>query len=84
MPTAPTRSTLVPKRLKPRGGPFSNTLSLTWAVLIISSTFFFTASRLKEAGSCIGGYSIAVSASFSTYCWTWTKRQNSRAKKSFM
>src|SRR5262249_23541569 len=23
--------------------------------LIISSTFFFTASRLKEAGSCIGG-----------------------------
>ena len=38
--------------------------------MIISSTFLFTASRLNEAGSCIGGYSIAVCASFPTYCWT--------------
>lgn len=47
--------------------------------LIIASTCFLTASRLNEAGSCIGGNSIAVSASFATYCWTSTKRQNSRA-----
>ena len=47
--------------------------------LIISSTLAFTASRLNEAGSCIGGNSIAVDANLATSCWTSTKRQNSRA-----
>jgi hypothetical protein len=44
----------------------------------------FIASRLKVAGACIGGNSIAVSASSATFCWTRTKRQNSRAKKSIV
>src|ERR1700688_86031 len=43
-----------------------------WAAAI----FTFTASRLKLAPFCIGGNSIAVMASFSTCCWTNTKRQN--------
>src|SRR5439155_12090967 len=42
-----------------------------------ASIFAFTASRLKLAPLCIGGNSIAVIASFSTACWTNTKRQNS-------
>ena len=42
-----------------------------------SSICAFTASRLKLAPFCIGGYSIAVLASFATSCWTNTKRQNS-------
>ena len=42
-----------------------------------ASIFAFTASRLKLAPFCIGGNSIAVMASFSTCCWTNTKRQNS-------
>ena len=46
---------------------------------IMASTFFFTSSRLKEAGVCIGGYLTAVIASCPTYCWTSTNRQNSRA-----
>src|SRR3954454_16649430 len=44
-----------------------------WAAAI----FALTASRLKLAPFCIGGNSIAVIASFSTSCWTKTKRQNS-------
>src|SRR5262245_63110800 len=54
-----------------------------WRLRIISSIFFLTASRLNEAGSCIGGYLIAVFARSATFCWTITNRQNSRAKKSF-
>jgi len=53
-------------------------------LLIASSTWAFTASRLKLAGACIGGKSMAVFASSATLCCTDTKRQNSRAKKSFM
>src|SRR4029077_15936366 len=52
--------------------------------LIASWIFCFTASRLNVAGACIGGELIAVSASFATYCCTRTRRQNSRAKKSFV
>ena len=48
-------------------------------LLMASSTFFLIASRLNEAGSCIGGNSMAVAASFPTYSCTITKRQNSRA-----
>src|SRR5689334_1548288 len=51
--------------------------------LIMASIFFLTASRLNDAGSCIGGYSIAVLARSATFSWTITNRQNSRAKKSF-
>jgi hypothetical protein len=54
-----------------------------WWALISSSISFFTASRLKVAGACMGGYSMAVSANFATCCCTTTKRQNSRAMKSF-
>jgi len=43
--------------------------------LIVSSICRFTASRLNEAGACIGGNSIAVCASFATSCCTSTKRQ---------
>src|SRR6202011_6283053 len=49
-----------------------------WAAAI----FAFTASRLKLAPFCIGGNSIAVIASFSTCCWTNTKRQNSNLNQS--
>src|ERR1700693_6073065 len=49
-----------------------------WAAAI----FAFTASRLKLAPFCIGGNSIAVIASFSTCCWTNTKRQNSYLNQS--
>src|SRR5437764_2444878 len=49
-----------------------------WAAAI----FAFTASRLKLAPFCIGGNSIAVIASFSTSCWTKTKRQNSYLNQS--
>ena len=42
-----------------------------------ASIFAFTASRLKLAPFCMGGYSMAVMASFATCCWTNTKRQNS-------
>src|SRR5215218_7332082 len=45
--------------------------------VLAASIFAFTASRLKLAPLCIGGNSIAVMASFSTCCWTNTKRQNS-------
>src|SRR4051794_6763784 len=45
--------------------------------ILAASIFAFTASRLKLAPFCIGGNSIAVFASFSTCCWTNTKRQNS-------
>ena len=41
----------------------------SWA-LIISSTWAFTASRLNEAGACIGGYSMAVCAKAPTRCCT--------------
>ena len=44
---------------------------------LAASIFAFTASRLKLAPFCIGGNSTAVMASFSTCCWTNTKRQNS-------
>ena len=47
--------------------------------LITSSTWAFTASRLKLAGACIGGKSMAVFTSSPTACCTETKRQNSRA-----
>jgi hypothetical protein len=47
--------------------------------LITSSTWALTASRLKLAGACIGGKSMAVFASSATFCCTETKRQNSRA-----
>src|SRR4051794_32730792 len=49
-----------------------------WAAAI----FAFTASRLKLAPFCIGGNSIAVMASFSTFCWTNTNRQNSYLNQS--
>src|SRR6267142_1428814 len=52
--------------------------------LIASSTLVFLASRLKEAGACIGGNSMADCASLATACCTLTNRQNSRAKKSFV
>ena len=42
-----------------------------------AAIFAFTASRLKLAPFCIGGYSMAVTMSFSTCSWTNTKRQNS-------
>ena len=45
--------------------------------LIASSIFALTASRLKLAPFCMGGYSIAVCASLATSCCTKTKRQNS-------
>jgi hypothetical protein len=48
-------------------------------LFIISSIFSLTASRLKDPGFCIGGYSSAVSANSKTSCCTRTKRQNSRA-----
>src|SRR5207302_1510814 len=49
-----------------------------FAIAILAASIFpFTASRLKLAPFCIGGNSIAVIASFSTCCWTNTKRQNS-------
>ena len=47
-----------------------------------AAIFAFTASRLKLAPFCIGGNSIAVMASFSTSCWTNTKRQNSYLNQS--
>src|SRR5436190_2324184 len=47
-----------------------------------ASIFAFTASRLKLAPFCIGGNSTAVVASFSTSCWTNTKRQNSYLNQS--
>src|ERR1700731_2649935 len=47
-----------------------------------AAIFAFTASRLKLAPFCIGGNSIAVMASFSTCCWTNTKRQNSYLNQS--
>src|SRR6185369_12795008 len=42
-----------------------------------AAIFAFTASRLKLAPFCMGGNSTAVITSFSTCCWTNTKRQNS-------
>src|SRR5262249_35010265 len=47
-----------------------------------ASIFAFTDSRLKLAPFCIGGNSIAVCASSSTFCWTNTKRQNSYLNQS--
>src|SRR5689334_9405594 len=41
----------------------------------MSSICFLTASRLKEAGSCIGGYSMAVLARAATCGCTRMKRQ---------
>ena len=49
---------------------------------VAASICAFTASRLKLAPFCIGGNSIAVIASFSTCCWTNTKRQNSYLNQS--
>ena len=49
---------------------------------LAAAIFAFTASRLKLAPFCIGGNSIAVIASFSTCCWTNTKRQNSYLNQS--
>ena len=49
---------------------------------LAATIFAFTASRLKLAPFCIGGNSIAVLASFSTSCWTNTKRQNSYLNQS--
>src|SRR5580658_8513244 len=46
-----------------------------WAILFAISAF--TASRLKLAPFCIGGYSIKVCSALPTTCWTNTKRQNS-------
>jgi hypothetical protein len=40
-----------------------------WA-LIASSTWALTASRLKDAGACIGGYSMADCANPATFCCT--------------
>jgi hypothetical protein len=39
-------------------------------LLIASSTWVLTASRLNEAGACIGGYSIADCANSATFCCT--------------
>src|SRR5271157_892895 len=50
--------------------------------LIAASIFSLTLLRLKEAGACIGGYSMAVSPSLVTTCWTKTNRQASRPKNS--
>src|SRR4030095_7725773 len=52
--------------------------SAAWAAAI----FAFTASRLKLAPFCMGGYSIAVWANAATCCWTNTKRQNSYLNQS--
>src|SRR5215467_8170146 len=49
---------------------------------LAASIFSFTASRLKLAPFCIGGNSMAVLASFSTWFWTNTKRQNSYLNQS--
>src|SRR5690242_17593254 len=49
---------------------------------LAASICALTASRLKLAPFCIGGNSTAVMASFSTCCWTNTKRQNSYLNQS--
>ena len=67
------------------GAPAINQSKLGGYLLIAAlaaSIFAFTASRLKLAPFCIGGNSIAVMASFSTCCWTNTKRQNSYLNQS--
>src|SRR5207237_7930782 len=46
-----------------------------WAIFFAISAF--TASRLKLAPFCIGGYSRKVWSSLPITCWTKTKRQNS-------
>src|SRR6267154_6198657 len=53
-----------------------------WCSFMACAIFSFTASRLKLAPFCIGGYSRAVMASFATSCWTNTKRQNSKMYQS--
>src|SRR6201996_2963698 len=50
--------------------------------VLAASIFAFTESRLKLAPLCMGGNSMAVIASFSTCCWTNTKRQNSYLNQS--
>src|ERR1700730_6210948 len=49
---------------------------------LAAAIFAFTASRLKLAPFCIGGNSTAVTASFSTWSWMNTKRQNSYLNQS--
>src|SRR5262249_12659696 len=73
--------------IKNKSGPLLRSPPFDWLcwgycpsrLLIISSTLALTASRLKEAGACIGGNSMAVCANLATYCWTITNRQNSLA-----
>src|SRR4051812_24883845 len=67
-----------PGALAPGAGSGGYFAIAAWAAAI----FAFTASRLKLAPFCIGGNSIAVLASFSTSCWTNTKRQNSYLNQS--
>src|SRR5262249_31749765 len=73
------------QRITSRGGPPGSSVPLqtraycpAW-FLIASSIWALTASRLKEAGACIGGNSMAVFANSATLSCTGTKRQNSRA-----
>src|SRR5438874_13513306 len=49
---------------------------------LAAAIWALTASRLKLAPLCMGGNSTAVCASFSTCCWTNTKRQNSYLNQS--
>jgi hypothetical protein len=60
--------------------PHSPAPPCTW--VIISCICSLTLGRLKEAGFCIGGNSMAVSPSCSTTFWTKTNRQASRPKNS--
>src|SRR5580698_3373145 len=52
------------------------------ACAILFAISAFTASRLKLAPFCIGGYSRKVWSSLPTTCWTNTKRQNSYLNQS--
>src|SRR5271166_3051026 len=60
--------------------PHSPAPPCTW--VIISCICSLTLVRLKEAGFCIGGNSMAVSPSCRTTFWTKTNRQASRPKNS--
>ena len=50
------------------------------AVMLEFLPFLHLTLRLNEAGSCIGGKSIAVAANFPTYCCTIPNRQNSHTQ----
>lgn len=56
--------------------PFSPGHLLACAAMA-ASIWALTASMLKLAPFCIGGYSMKVIAPLPTSCWTKTKRQNS-------